>query len=305
MPLPNLIIPGAGKSGTSSLHDYLGQHPDIFMSRTKEPHFFSDDVAYARGPSEYAALFASAGGAPVRGESSTTYMHFPRVPERIAATLDDPRFIFLLRNPVDRTWSHYRWLAGMGLEPRPLRDAVEADLDETPDFKASLGGNYRYYAAESRYGAHLARYLETFGSGRILVLSTEQLRGSAPATLARCADFLGLGTFPAVRPTWTNPTPSGRGRSSVALISDRRPARVARRTLRRLSGLPVVRDVRARRGARRSLRGQAGLAPSDRAWLSKLFADDVSTLRALTACEFAEWAADFPLGGLEEERSAG
>jgi hypothetical protein len=73
MTLPNLIIPGAAKSGTTSLHKMLGQHPDIFMSRSKEPHYFSRKQT-PHGLAKYESLFDQSGDCPVRGESSTSYM---------------------------------------------------------------------------------------------------------------------------------------------------------------------------------------------------------------------------------------
>ena len=146
MSLPNLIIPGAAKSGTSTLHAALAEHPQVFMSQKKEPHFF------ARSPSEsglasYLSLFEGTGEYPVRGESSTSYMVVPEAPRQIRKVLKDPKIIFIVRNPVAWAFSHYRWLCSLGLEYRPFRKAFNADRDEVPSIWNSVlnSGNFRYY----------------------------------------------------------------------------------------------------------------------------------------------------------------
>jgi hypothetical protein len=221
-PVANLIVPGAGKSGTSSLHAYLDHHPDIYMSRLKEPHFFSNPDRHAEGLDAYAELFRGSGGTSVRGESSTTYMQFPGVIERIEACLPDVRFIFILRNPIDRIGSHHRWLAGLGLEDRPLREAVLADVGCSPTFADRVGGSkFRFYADESRYARHLAKFMSAFGRNRILVLSTEELRATPQEVLDRCAGFLGLPPFPKLPEVRLNTT-AGQGPERARVTAEDR-----------------------------------------------------------------------------------
>lgn len=107
---PNLFIPGAAKSGSSSLHEYLKFHPDIFMSDIKEPHYFSHKENYYNRKSEYYGLFENTRSYKYRGESSTGYMVFPGVIDRIKNDIGDAKFIFVLRNPIDRCFSHYHWV---------------------------------------------------------------------------------------------------------------------------------------------------------------------------------------------------
>lgn len=257
--LPNLLIPGAAKSGTTSLHGYLKQHPDVFMSDWKEPHFFSNPEFYAKGIDEYAKLFADAGDARIRGESSTTYFQFPHVVERIQASLPACRFIFVLRNPIDRTESHYRWLVSLGLEDRPPREALLADFDQSPTFDDRIGGaKFRFYVDESRYGKYVGRYLAAFDRDDVLVLTDQALRGDRQGTLDRCAQFLGIGPFPEVAELSLNET------ATKAAESDR------------LAPPPFTTE--------------------ERAWLAELLAPEVQELRALLGQSFAEWDADFPLG---------
>src|SRR5436190_20938382 len=108
MPLPTFFIIGAPRSGTSSLHHYLNLHPEIGMSRLKETHHFVDNVQpparRVEDRAEYEALFPS--DARVRGEASPSYACYPQhggAPERISVLLPDAKFIYLVRDPIERT----------------------------------------------------------------------------------------------------------------------------------------------------------------------------------------------------------
>jgi len=113
--LPNLLVIGAAKCGTTALHRYLGLHPDIFMSKSKELGFFCSSENWDERLRWYESQF---GAARVRGESSPSYTNCPRnkgVPERMASLVPDARLIYLVRDPVDRVISQYRfgrWVAG-------------------------------------------------------------------------------------------------------------------------------------------------------------------------------------------------
>ena len=255
--LPNLLIPGAGKSGTTSLHGYLNLHPEIFMSEWKEPHFFSNPEHFEKGLDEYAKLFADANGAHVRGESSTSYFQHPHVVERIGASLPQCRFIFVLRNPIDRAESHFRWMASIGLEDRPLREALLADFDQSPRFSDRIGGSkFRFYVDASRYGTYLHRYLDKFDREDMLVLTGEELFCDRTGTLDKCARFLGLDPFPEVPELRLNQTSGDEAEA---------PASTER------------------------------LTQADRAWLREVFTPEVAELRTLVGQPFTEWESDFPL----------
>ena len=108
--LPDFLIIGAAKSGTTTLHRYLCLHPQIYMSPVKEPCFFDRDVGWKKGLDWYKSLFAGAEAGQVCGEASTNYTRFPQVPDvpsRVAATLPDVKLIYIMRDPIDRTYSHF------------------------------------------------------------------------------------------------------------------------------------------------------------------------------------------------------
>jgi hypothetical protein len=178
--LPNLLVIGAKKAGTTALHEYLDLHPQIEMSRPKELDFFTNDHRRCDlGPDWYASHFQA--GAPVRGESTPSYSSFPserEVPERIASLLPDVKLIYLVRDPVERAVSDYMNRRLTRRERRPLAKALLA------------GGSL--YLARSRYALQLSRYLEHFPPERILVVQSEQLRNQRRDTLRRVFAFLGV-----------------------------------------------------------------------------------------------------------------
>ena len=192
---PNLIIPGAAKSGTSSLHEYLNFHPDIFMSENKEPHFFNDDNKYFNDQEfeAYIESFRDGVNCKIRGESSTGYFVFKNTFLRIKEKLgENVKFILLLRNPVDRAYSHYWWLKGVGNESKSFLDAINFDKNQEPDYRLALnGGNFKFYFQFGLYAKWLKEYLNCFKSENILIITSEELRADKLGTLNKCFSFFG------------------------------------------------------------------------------------------------------------------
>jgi hypothetical protein len=175
--LPNLVVIGGLKCGTTSLHHYLNLHPQIEMSRPKELNFFVAELNWPLGSDWYASHFNPE--AEVRGESSPHYTNRPRfegVAERVRSLLTEPRLIYLVRDPIDRMLSHYLHNVGGGYEERPLAEALS-------DPQSS-------YVTRSRYAFQLEPYLESFGPERIEVVSREELKRDRSATMRRLFSFL-------------------------------------------------------------------------------------------------------------------
>jgi len=195
----NLLIPGAPKSGTTALHDALAAHPQICMSHPKEPWFFFGD-RFDGGAARHNALFNHAGEAVrVFGESSQGYFADPLSMDRIAENLGAPKVILLLRHPVERALSQYRYDFRRGIETDPLDVALRIRgndpahvWDDRIGFYRSTGG----YLAFSRYARLVPLWQERFGTGNVLVLRAEDLKADRDATLARCHAFLGLPGLP-------------------------------------------------------------------------------------------------------------
>jgi len=176
--LPNLIIIGAMKCGTSSMHNYLDAHPAISMSRQKELNFFSFDRHWQRGEDWYGRHFSST--AAIRGESSPSYSKFPKVPHvpgRIKTLAPSVRLLYLVRDPVPRIISHYMHRWSDGKEKSSLNDAL-----------SEFEGNH--YVDCSRYHMQLQQYLDHFPKSQILVVSTEDMKEKRHETLREVFRFL-------------------------------------------------------------------------------------------------------------------
>jgi len=177
--LPNLVVIGGAKTGSTSLHYYLGRHPDVFMSRAKEVRFFSDH--FDKGPGWYREHFRDAGAFAIRGETSpqyTAFPHVPGVPERMHGLIPDAKLIYIVRDPLARMWSHFAFVT-------PVSDSEEFRRALTP-----LETNP--FVAGSRQCWQLEHYLPYFPLEQILVLTTEELRRDRRTTLARVFRFLGV-----------------------------------------------------------------------------------------------------------------
>ena len=180
MALPDFLIIGAMKCGTSTLQAQLADHPGIFMTTPKEPNFFSDDDIHARGVDWYQALFDAAAPGDLKGEASTHYTKLPTYPrclDRMAAVLENPKLIYMIRNPVARAVSHYvhEWTMGN----------VSTDLDHALDVHPEL-------ISYGCYGQQITPFAERYGTERIRVFSLEDMRRDPQAVLDQVGAFLGV-----------------------------------------------------------------------------------------------------------------
>ena len=177
--LPNLIIIGAMKCATTSLHFYLDLHPDISMSRRKELNFFSQEESWVKGEDWYRAWFDA--DAPVRGEASPSYSHvhrFPGVPARMRTLVPEAKLIYLVRDPVRRLLSHYRHMVAERKEDRPLVEVLEEE-------NSAL-------VTRSLYTFQLEQYLSHFPMDQILVVQQERLLADRQGVMSGIYSFLGV-----------------------------------------------------------------------------------------------------------------
>ena len=277
---PNLIIIGATKCGTSSLHRYLQVHPEIFMSTPKELRFFTKN--WKKGIEWYESKFDSV--RPVRGESSPQYTLYPRhadVPMRMHSVVPDARLIYLVRDPIDRVVSHYMERLGQLREHREL-PAILADLESSRHAQ-------NQYVNPSKYWLQIERYLKFYPPDRILVASLEELRKRRREMLRRSFRFLGVDENfedDAFHKVW-NESQSKRRKSWLGNLIY--PARLHRAMHRHDVPRPIVTRYQA-------LVRAAGIPvekpklPADlEARLVECFRQDVSRLRAFTGERFPEW----------------
>ena len=207
--MPDFIIIGAAKSGTTSLAQYLGQHPEVCMSRLKEARY----LAYPEGPvdyrgygsrgdeimrvyretmprslAEYEALFDHALPSQVTGEASPAYLYLKGTAARISERYPDVKVIAILRNPVNRAYSSYLHMR--------REDAEDASFSEALDLEQSRiaegAGLPYHYASMGFYARQLAPYFEAFDSSRIAVFFYEDFASRTSETLAAICGFLGI-----------------------------------------------------------------------------------------------------------------
>lgn len=182
--LPNFLIVGAMKSGTTSLRAYLDAHPEAFCAR--EIHFFNKH--FAKGLDWYRAQFAGTEDLPAVGEKCPEYLYYADVLERIAATLPDVKPIVILRDPVSRAYSHYWHERRGGRERLSFADALAAEperLRENPRTPFS-------YMSRGRYLPQLERLFSFYPRERVLVLLFEDLQEHPAETFSHACRFLGI-----------------------------------------------------------------------------------------------------------------
>lgn len=189
------FIAGAQRCGTTYLYHLLSQHPQIEMAEPvrPEPKFFLNDALYARGLDFYKkTFFPHANGARVRGEKSTSYIEYEKVAQRIASSLPAARIVFILRNPVERAISNYRFSVVHGFETLPLEEAFWQEEQRSASYDVSkVSASPFVYLRRGRYMDYIDRYLLHFPRHRIKVVLFEQIRASA-RPLAALYEFLGV-----------------------------------------------------------------------------------------------------------------
>jgi hypothetical protein len=272
--LPNFLVIGTKKGGTTSLYRYLLDHPQIFMSPDKEPLFFSSN--WDRGLEWYERLFDKAGQAVAIGEASTRYTAYPQtsgVANRIAKTLPEVRLVYLVRHPIERMMSEYHYHLARGAE----RDYSSAD-------RALLGNSS--YCNVSRYAMQIEQYLEYFSRDQLLIVKSEDLRSERTQTLRRVYEFLEVDS------SWQ---PAHLGQE-FQTTSEQRPRRAVDHALRRIPGYGRVASVAPRSLVRLKNRLTTKKAPlrprlSDgaRRELEDRLRDDVRRLRRYMGDDFSGW----------------
>jgi len=176
MTLPNFIVIGPGKTGTTWLYQCLAEHPQIKLARnTKETFFFND--YYGRGSGWYEKFFENCESASAIGEVSNTYFFSPEVPARIAARLPNVKLIAFLRNPVERLVSLYLFRRRNGLITGSLEDAIASDPT---------------MVEQNFFDEHLARYLEFFPREQMFVALFDDLEADPRKLLGQIYRFLGV-----------------------------------------------------------------------------------------------------------------
>jgi hypothetical protein len=314
-PQPDFLIVGAPKAGTTALHAALAQHPEVFVTRPKEPKYWLCDGApppHWSGPGdrhsqqewiwredEYAALFAEAPPGCVRGESTPFYLWSRGAHRRIAEALPEVRLIAVVRDPIDRAYSNWMHLWSDGLEP--VDDFEEAFALQDARVRAGWAPFWRYRDL-GRYGEQLQHLYACLDRTRVLVLRYRDVVDDPQGTVDRACRFLGIATGQVA----TIPRDNARGfvepglRARVLGSVVRTGAGLGQfvppQVWRRASAPLVARLSGPRPGTRPHLQ------PDQRARLVPAFADDVQLLTELTGEDFSDWVSTRSRGSFDDRR---
>jgi len=237
MSLPDFLLVGAPKAGTSALHKALAGHPELFLPAVKEPKFFLTDgppPTTGGGPgdvetwaehvwkqADYEALFDPAPPGARTGEGTVFYLYDLDAQQRIHDLVPDARLIAVLRDPVERAHSNWAHLRGAGLEPEP--DFLTA-LEREPARIADGWAHFWHYAAQGRYGAQLENLYGLFPPEQVLLLRYRELRDAPVETADRVCRFLGVDTGVLTEVPRRNVRPDVTGRAAGPTPAERAAA---------------------------------------------------------------------------------
>ena len=192
--LPDFIIGGAPRSGTTWLYALLDRHPDVYMAKPvkPEPKFFLVDSLYAKGIEHYAATwFGEVPAGRIAGEKSTDYLESAVAAERIQRHLPGVKLVFVLREPVDRAYSNYLWTRMNGLETERFERALELEDERERTLPERLKFTRPYaYFSRGLYADLLQPYLDRFPRQQVLILKFEDMARDPGELAGRLHDFL-------------------------------------------------------------------------------------------------------------------
>ncbi len=294
---PNFFIVGAPKAGTSSLHAYLQAVPGIFMSKIKEPNYFSrivvpDDhpVRPIRDRQKYLQLFAGATGQRIIGEASPTYLADPEAPQRIHEVSPGCRVLISLRDPVERAFSHYLMMRNNGKVRGSFHDEVRRGLrlQSRQDFgllRPDVG----------LYHVQVKRFLDTFGAARVKVILFEEFMADVKGTLGQVLEFLEIQhDLESFIPTAYRQFGEARGPIARVLFGNRSVARASELLVPARTRKWVRENFLVRRAAKPEMDSQA------RDTLTDYYREDVRNLAVLLGRPLS-WR-NFPESRLVETR---
>lgn len=200
MKLPDFIIGGAPRSGTTWLYSVLDLHPSVYLAKPTrpEPKFFLLDDSFAKGLEYYAEKwFAGCGPGKIAGEKSTNYLESSLVSKRIAESLPGVKLLFVLREPASRAYSNYLWSRMNGLETDDFINALELEEHRQQNIAPHLHyARPHAYFSRGLYAEMLLPYFEKFPRGQILCLKYEDISDKPREFIAQVHRFLGVEVRP-------------------------------------------------------------------------------------------------------------
>jgi hypothetical protein len=195
----DFLVAGTQKGGTTALHAYLRDHPNLCLAEPKETHFFDTEEHFTGGEIDYGPLHAHFRPRPgqLLGEATPITMYWADAPRRVWEYNPRMKLIYVLRNPIDRAYSHWNMERDRGADALPFLDAIQQEEERC---RSALPLQHRVYSYTDRgfYSEQIRRLWRFFPPAQTLFLRAESLRAQPQATLDRVFDFLGVGRRPVV-----------------------------------------------------------------------------------------------------------
>ncbi|MEM9155841.1 MAG: sulfotransferase [Cyanobacteria bacterium P01_F01_bin.33] len=292
--MPNFLIVGAAKSGTTSLHYYLNQHPQIFMSRKKEPRFFAPEFyteyhydsnqrslrSVPMSLDEYCALFDEVSDETVVGESSPEYLYFPSSPVLIKRHIPDVKLAVILRDPSERAFSAYCYHVREGRESKTFEQALR---DEENKISCCMRPGW-FYIDCGFYYMQLKRYFDIFDADQIRIYLHDELLMGADFVCRDIFHFLGVNEH--FLPDLTRKNISKIPQFSILnrLGSSRSPAA---RTLKKWLPRSISQQLSAVK--KLNLVDKPALSEATRSYLVQIYREDILKLQDLIQRDLSSW----------------
>jgi Sulfotransferase domain len=296
---PNLFIAGAPKCGTSSLYDYLRQHPQVFMSPRKEPQFFGSDLQrrqlnsykFLRNETEYLQLFDKVTNETVIGEASTTYFFSTKAAEDIKAFNPAARIIIMLRNPVEMIYSLYYQLLTQLVEDKPTFEealAAEERRKQGLDIpKLAYMPDALAYRNIGHLTQHVRRYLDVFARDKVHIIIFDDFKADTARAVRETFDFLSIDPDYPVDVEIANPNSVTRSMALARILSN--PPEAVLKIGRPL--LPVARPIYRTLGRfNNRATSRPPMKAALRATLRAEFKPDIEQLSQLLGRDLTHWA---------------
>ena len=299
MPMPNFLIIGAAKSGTSALWKYLAQHPEIYMSPKKEPHFFAyeNQIPASNGPMDYTntaktdlasymALFDNVTNEKMYGEAATTSLYLPQSVERIEHYIPDAKFIAILRQPADRAYSSFMHLIRDHREPvTNFREALLLEEERIADH----WGFMWHYTKVGYYHDQLKRFYDRFDTNQVRVYLHDEFESQPMTIIKDIFEFLEVDTTftpdITVRANMSGKQKSKKVEQLTTTLFDRpNPIRFLARRM-----ISAEKRYQFTTNARNKNLDRQLLDEETKAYLTALFKDDIQKLENLIDRDLSHW----------------
>ncbi len=292
---PNFFIVGAPRCGTTAMYTYLKQHPDIFMSELKEPHFFGSDINasyFVRDIKTYLALFSKAKEEKIIGEASTWYLYSKQAAREIKDFSPYAKILIMLRNPVDMLYSLYYHNVYKGYEPLlQFKDALAAESKRRMGIyipESTPAPEFLFYRDVPRYTKQVQRYLDIFGRKRVHIIIFDDFEKNTAEIYKKTLEFLEID--PNFQPEFQLINPGKRARSKDIRNFLRNPPQFVKKIGRTFTShslrqklIKIANDLNTRYASR------PPIAPELRLYLQREFSSEVDQLSKLIDRDLTHW----------------